>query len=306
MRRFLITVAGLFLFAAVVLLLLDRLNVALITASPGTSAYKMWRLFETHPRDEIAILGSSRASQNVAPSLLSPHAFNYGMDGSAQGETLFLLATLLRQEGDAPILVNLDPWGFRGTPEPTLVGDYRLVLGDPEVRKRLPPEKRPLKARIPGIRFHGALRPNLAAWLNAQMSVTKRIDNGATLQVFSRTPEEWAFINATISAQDFAFPDDWKAALRTLCPQARRPVVWFVGPCSPRWMALYAGREKLRAGLRWLAAQPNQYVIDLLDLPYGEELFMDPTHLNLQGAERFTMALRQALREKPALAEFFP
>ena len=47
-------------------------------------------------------------------------------------------------------------------------------------------------------------------------------------------------------------------------------------------------------------------VIDLLDLPYGEELFMDPTHLNLQGAKRFTMALRQALRENPALAEFFP
>lgn len=133
----------------------------------------MLRLFETHPKEEIPILGSSRASQNFAPSRLSPRAFNYGMDGSGQSETLFLLAALLRQEGAAPILVNLDPLGFVGSPESSLVGDYCLVLGDPDVRARLPPEKRRLKARIPGIRFHGALRAALGGALHRARGVAR-------------------------------------------------------------------------------------------------------------------------------------
>ena len=306
MRRFLLTVAGLLAFAVAVLLILDRVNVALITASSGTAAYKMLRLFETHPKEEIPILGSSRASQNFAPSRLSPRAFNYGMDGSGQSETLFLLAALLRQEGAAPILVNLDPWGFVGSPAPSLVGDYCLVLGDPDVRARLPPEKRRLKARIPGFRFHGALREHLAAWLNARLAVTKQLDAGATLQLLSRTPEEWAFINASITPQTFAFSEEWRRLLSDVLALADRPVVWVIGPCAPRWAELYTGREALRGFLRWLAAQPNQHVIDLFDLPYGEDLFMDPTHLNLQGAERFTTTVLGELRERPGLAPFFP
>lgn len=87
---------------------------------------------------------------------------------------------------------------------------------------------------------------------------------------------------------------------------ADRPVVWVIGPCAPRWAELYTGREALRGFLRWLAAQPNQHVIDLFDLPYGEDLFMDPTHLNLQGAERFTTTVLGELRERPGLAPFFP
>ena len=33
---------------------------------------------------------------------------------------------------------------------------------------------------------------------------------------------------------------------------------------------------------------------------------MDPTHLNLQGAERFTTTVLGELRERPGLAPFFP
>lgn len=62
----------------------------------------------------------------------------------------------------------------------------------------------------------------------------------------------------------------------------------------------------MRGFLRWLDAQPNQHVIDLFGLPYGEDLFMDPTHLNLQGAERFTTTVLGELRKRPGLAPFFP
>lgn len=304
MRRFLLTIFGLFVFTVSVVLVLDLVNVALITDSTVSPAYKMWRLFEAYPRDEIAVLGSSRAAHYV-PARLSPNVFNYTLDGSGQGETLFLLEAVLKRPGNGPVIVNLDPWGFVGSPKPDLVGDYRLVLGDPRVRALLPAEKRRLKARIPGIRFHGALRTSLTAWLNGKLSVTQHIDNGAKLALFSRTPKEWAFINATIKPADFAFSEAWRARLTDLIAVSRRPVVWVVAPCAPRWMALYGGRERLNAFLRWIATQPNQYAIDLLDLPYGESVFVDPTHLNLEGAERFTDAVLRELHKRSALAPFF-
>lgn len=305
MRRFLVSAAALLLFAIGVLLALDRLNVALLTASSASAAHKMLRLFRTHPAGEIAILGSSRASQNLVPSLLSPAAFNYGMDGSGQGETLLLLEAVLAREDTAPILVNLDPWGFPPAGAISLVGDYRLVLSEPGVRALLPPEKRRWVDRVPGLRFYGALRPNLTAWLNGRLGFTKRIDRGATLQVLSRTPKEWAVINATLRPSGFSVDAVWKARIQALAHRAQRPIVWVVGPCAPRWAELYTGEAELSAFLGWLETLPNQVVINLYALPYGEALFMDPTHLNLEGAKRFTRALREELRRRPTLAPFF-
>lgn len=304
MRRFLAYAATLLLFAVAVQLLLDRANVALLTHSSGNAAHKMLRLFRTFPKDEIPILGSSRASQNFVPSLLSQDAFNYGMDGSGQGETFLLLEAVLGRDEATPVIVNLDPWGFPDDGG-AVVGDYRLVLDDTSVRACLPPERRRLKDRIPGIRFYGSLRPHLASWLNERTAATKRIDRGATLQRFGRTPQEWAVINATIRPTGFSANAAWKARIEAMARRAQRPIVWVVGPCSPHWAACYAGKDDLRAFLRWLDALPRQTVIDLYGLPYGEELFMDPTHLNLEGAERFTRTLLAELRKHPTLAPFF-
>lgn len=305
MRRFLVYAATLSLFAMGVLLGLDRLNVWLLTASSASAAHKMQRLFRTYPADEIAILGSSRASQNFVPSLLSPAAFNYGMDGSGQGETLLLLEAVLARGGNAPILVNLDPWGFPPAGSVTVVGDYRLVLDDPAVRAMLPPEMCRWRDRVPGIRFYGALRPNLTAWLNGRLGLTKRVDRGATLQVLSRTPKEWAVINASLKPSGFSVDAAWKVRIHALAHRTQRPIVWVVGPCSPRWAELYTGRSALHAFLGWLGTLPNQTVVDFFALPYGEACFMDPTHLNLEGAERFTSALREALLRHAAIAPFF-
>lgn len=100
MRRFLLTIFGLFVFTVSVVLVLDLVNVALITDSTVSPAYKMWRLFEAYPRDEIAVLGSSRAAHYV-PARLSPNVFNYTLDGSGQGETLFLLEAVLKRRAMA-------------------------------------------------------------------------------------------------------------------------------------------------------------------------------------------------------------
>ncbi len=278
----------------------DSLNEWLVTASSASSTYKTYRLFALRPADEMPILGSSRASQNFVPSLLSPKAFNYGVDGSGMGETLFFLAQCLRNGSSNPILINLDPWGF---PEKaTFPADYQLVLGNADVRAVLPPERTALSERLPGVRFHGALRRNLTAFLNDRLALTKVVDHGATLQRLSRTPAEWETINRSRKEpMEFHFDAHWQAALDDLYGRTERPIVWVVGPLAPHPWRLYRGEAELEAFLAAQVQRKHVYAVNLIRL--SEEMteadFMDSTHLNLQGAERFTRLLRERLWEIP-------
>ena len=52
-----------------------------------------------------------------------------------------------------------------------------------------------------------------------------------------------------------------------------------------------------------LKKHPNVTVVDLGRVDYPDELFMDATHLNEDGAERFSRDLGKILREYPAFAK---
>lgn len=279
----------------------EALNSHLILSSTGSTAYKMHRLFVEPVVDEIPILGSSRANANFVPALISSKAFNYGVDGSQQYETLFHLKRILRNQSANPVIVNLDPWGFGSYEKPSFLADYRLALSDPEVRAVLPAARTSLVERIPGIRFHGTLRGNLTTWLNERRTVTKKIVDGAVLQLLSRTPEEWQVINAKLTPSGFHFDARWQAELDALYASTERPIVWVVGPCSPRWRELFRGQQALQTFLKEQRKRPNVYVIDLYAsiADWTEAEFMDPTHLNIHGAERFTRLLKAELEKLP-------
>ncbi len=306
MKRCVLVLLTLTVLTVVALLVNDRINVALVTASSGNAAYKTHRLFVQTPRSEIPILGSSRASSNYISTELSPIAFNYGIDGSGMYETLTMLKRALENPHPNPILVNLDPWGFHNTCRPSFQGDYRLALASPEVRAFLPQGKYDWSDRVPGFRFYGSFRSNLTTWLNSRLSVTKIACNGALLNRLSRTPEEWAIINARITDQTFSYHPTWRAMVHALPATAKHPIIWVVGPIAPHWREHYHGRDAMEAFLAEQAARPHTYVINLFDATanYTEAAFVDPTHLNLSGAEQFTHALRACLLSLPI--EVFP
>lgn len=179
MKRFLIYLTSLLAAVAAVALAVDQINVLLIKSATGNSAYKMWRLYNNPDPDEIAIVGSSRACQNFAPSEIAPHCFNYGVEGMTKGEEIPILEVLQQRQTTAPVILNIDPWGsfFNGQ-----VADYRLA-----------PESGRLEWQecVPGIRFFGALRKNVVAYIDAKRAVARTIDNGANLIKTSRTTSEW-------------------------------------------------------------------------------------------------------------------
>ncbi len=276
----------------------EGVNRWLVLHSPSLSIYKTYRLFIEKPANEIPLLGSSRALGNYVPSLISPRVFDYGINGSGMYETLFHLREALKNPSPGPILVNLDPWGFHEEYTPNLQGDYRLALSNPDVRKRVAHD---WTDRVLGIRFHGLTRGNLTAWLNGKTALTKKIDHGAALVIQSRSEKEWAFINQRIADSTFSCHPSWQAEVDEIMAPTNHPIVWIVSPVSPHWREHYHGKEKMLDFLSRLARRPNMHVVNMFDetADYTEAEFVDPTHLNIHGATRFTKQLLPRLRSLP-------
>lgn len=281
MKKYLLYALGLIAVACVALLGFDALCVALVKQSQGTTMYKMYRLFVDHPADEIPIFGSSRAASNYVPSMISPKAFCYGIDGSGMNETLFLLENYLHENPKGgPIIVNLDPWGFPKSHEGGFVSDYTLSPIAPEPQ-----------CSVPGIRMIGKLRGVIASWLNQRTANTKRIDSGAILQLVNRTPQEWDFIESKIDDWGFNIDDEWRNRVMDLSKLSDRTIVWVVGPCLQRWREKFSGREPLVQWLATLRTIPRFAVVDLYDMECTRSISLDDKHLNAKGAETFSRRL---------------
>jgi hypothetical protein len=292
-----VLILGVVTFAA--LAVNDMLNQYLVLSSSAAPTHKTHRLFLAHPENEIPILGSSRAQAHYVPSLLAPNAFNYGIDGSGMYETLFQLKQAIRNQAEGPIIINLDPWGFRGEYTQRLLADYTLVVKNEAVREELFGNRVLPADYWPGLRFYGTLRKNLATWMNGRKAMTKRVDNGAVLLLTSRNATEWEYINSNVPTETFHFDASWEVPLEEICTQTKRPLIWVIGPTSPQWRKQFTGITQLHTFIERLNAYPNNYVIDLYTTTtdYTEADFADTTHLNESGAIRFTMQLKGYLSQ---------
>lgn len=302
MKRFLLIMFGIVIWVVAWVMVYDQVNVWLIRHAPGTYAHKIERLLLNVDASEIPILGSSRAETCYAPSVLGTNVFNYGISGSCIRETLFHLRMVLERKTTGDIIVNLDPWGFvyYGTEKTSgFAGAYGLASLNSDVRKKLPDGLVALSDWLPGVRFQGRLRSNLAAWLNARKAVTKKVDQGAALLKRSRTEEEWKVIDASLKPESFTGPNaeaqaelDAIEALLNERPGVR--VFWIVAPASPSYKRLLQGEHELEHFLKSLHGQ-NRVVNLLMDEDFGVGDFADPTHLNLQGATKFSTKLRACI-----------
>lgn len=306
MKRFLGFAFGLIAVFLALTLAYDGLNLALVRSSSGNGACKLERFFGELAEDEIPILGSSRAEENISPSALGTNYFNYGISGSSIRETLFMLRDLVTRKATGMILVNVDPWGFANFDGSSFCGSYLLAAKARAVRRRLPPGVVNGLDWLPGIRFQGRLRSNLAAAVNTRLSVTKEVDKGALLLKTSRTDEEWSFIDKTLKPTDFGLPSEaCQAMLDEIARivksrKGRLRVVFVIGPCSPSWCRLFTGGAALR---KWVKdfnvrmADSHLVVLDLFsDSDFERKDFVDPTHLNRDGAIRFSRELKRRLR----------
>ena len=178
-------------------------------------------------------------------------------------------------------------------------GQYGLTAVESPVRKELPEGLVSLSDWLPGIRFQGCLSANLTAWLNARKAVTKKVDHGAALAMRSRTEQEWKAIDATLKQESFGGPNDeareeLEKIERLLKERPNVRVFWVVAPASPSWKRLYTGERELERFLSGLNGQ-HRVINLLMDKDFNTEDFVDPSHLNLQGATKFSQLLKKRI-----------
>ena len=297
MKRFLLVCASLLAFYVLLAWAYDCCALWLMRHSPSCSATKIERVVKGGEGESVAIFGSSRALGNYAPSILSASSFNYGVDGMSLNEALILVDQYLRHNpSDSTVIINLDPWGFAEPGKVRFVGDYRLVAQNRSVRDSIPGFPLSWVDWMPGFRFQGALRGLLSQYLNARWGYTKRVDNGAELLLNSRTESEWAAMKEQLEPYSFFCNSRCEEQVVSLyANQGRHRIVWVVAPISSVHHALHKNPSDMKAFLSRQAQRPNVFVIDLLDTvdDYPDSLFVDPIHLNVMGAEKFTKALKR-------------
>lgn len=297
MKRFLLVCVSLFAFYVLFAWAYDGCALWLMRHSPSCSATKIERVVKGGEGESVAIFGSSRALGNYAPSILSASAFNYGVDGMSLNEALILVDQYLRHNSsDSTVIVNLDPWGFAEPGKVCFVGDYRLVGQNRSVRDSIPGISLSWTDWMPVFRFQGTLRGLLSQYLNARWGYTKRVDNGAELLLNSRTESEWAAMKQKLEPYSFSCNSRCEEQAASLyANQGSHRIVWVVAPISSVHHALHENPSDMRAFLSRQAQRPNVSVIDLFNAvdDYPDCLFVDPIHLNVMGAEKFTQALRR-------------
>ena len=258
----------------------------------------MHRLFKEQNKEEIPILGSSRTEAGFVPSELSPFAFNYGLSGSGQWETLLHFKAVCSRKDAKLVIVNLDPWGMQGKGK--LMGNYSLAYGSPILKEYETQTRVELLNRLPGMRFYGKFRNNIGDYLNSILAATKKIDNGAILQRLSRNQTEWEYIIGKCQPPRFNVNDlTWQEYKKILTANPKVKVVFVVSPVAPPWWERFEDKAELQSFLANLAQMPNVMVLDMCSTNidrYDLSYFMDLTHLNENGARRFTKELKSALK----------
>lgn len=303
MKRFVCVAASVAAGVYALLLVNEWVNLRLIFSSTNTTAYKMYRLFNEECRGEVPILGSSRAEAGFAPSELSSSAFNYGLSGSGQWETLLHLKAVCSRKDARLVIINLDPWGIGG--KGRFQGDYSFAYGSSVLKGYEDQIKVAFADRCPGIRLYGKLRNNLSSCLNSLTAATKKIDKGAILQRLSRNPSEWEYIIAKCPAQKFNLNrQTWDEYKCVLAANPNVKVVFVVSPVSPPWWDRFTGKEELMVFLAEISKISNVTVLDMCSsniTEYDLSWFMDLTHLSEKGARRFSQELKNALVGKGLL-----
>ena len=296
MKRFVIYMFLQFCVIIVLMATSDFINKKLLLASSASPMFKMDRLYGNVPHDEIAILGSSRAEGCFAPLSISSKAFNYGLVASRFNETVFHLEEVLRREGNAPVIINLEPWGLTTG---AFRGDYRSVSDVPAVKMESGIAMS-YDNMIPGIRFYGELRRNLS-WT---ISGSKVIERGAVMLKSSRSEDEWGKIRDSSEMVAYDVDEDVKSRLsKILSSNHVHEIVFVVAPVMPFWWEKFGSKLAFSDLKEWLKTFPRVCVMDYsCDNEFGAEDFFDPIHLNEKGARRFSEKIRCQLEDKKIIS----
>ncbi len=266
----------------------------IILKNDRSGLYKINRFITSESKEEIPILGSSRAEMAFIPSIISKNSYNYGLSGTRDNVHLALLDLELKKKRNTPIIVNFDPWGMGED-----IGDIRNYLFNadvPQIKELLGDEYK-IQFRLPILKYFGYYENYIKGYIDYKLSKSTEQFNGEKFEYDSLPAEVFYRQVESRKEKEAIFENDsnYEQKLYSLLSNTDRKIVFVVTPCHKSFFDALVNLDEEISFLQKLASFNNVLVLDYGQEEYADKEYFDITHLNYKGAKRFSEKLKKDL-----------
>ena len=267
----------------------------IILANESCGAYKINRIINNTDTNEIAIFGSSRAEASFIPEILGNAYFNYGLEGTQENVMLFFIREECKKKKHTPVIANIDLDGIN-----TKLGDISNYLynSDDEGIKQLLGDKYEPYFSIPFIKYLGQFENYLRYYLNNRIQLTKYANKGAFIDKIVLPQKVMNELIAYRKKNQDVFlhePDLKSNFFETVISNSDRKFIFVIPPYHSCFFSNYKNPEEAQTFINELRSLHNVRVFDFSNVIYPDSLFINTTHLNYNGAVRFSKELKDSL-----------
>ena len=264
----------------------------IINTSQTIGASKINRLLTLEQTKEIPIFGFSRAECSFLPSIIGSEFYNYGISGTQSNIWLYLLEQELKKNKTTAIIINFDLIGLVSSD-----GNISNYIPHWNKSKHIIENKGEFYYNIPFIKYFGLYEQYFASYIQEKKNLTITTDNGAILQKNKQTKEmfESLVIKRRGAKVESKINNELSTKFDLLINSTERPIVLIISPYHISCFNKNANFDKSYDYLNKLEKNKNITVLDLKDFVKDDDLFMNTTHLNHEGAIIFSKKIKELL-----------
>ncbi|WP_283642093.1 hypothetical protein [Croceibacter atlanticus] len=267
---------------------------SIIFNSQISGASKVNRILTKTIVDEVPIFGSSRADGSYVPSIIfEKKSHNYGISGGQANIWLFFLEQELKKEKNTPILINFDLGGFNYSD-----GDIGNYIPNWNDTKDILVEDGEFYFNVPFIKYFGKYESYFKLFINEKFNLTKITDNGGSFEKNKLTKYNFDKLvekrKNTVSS--FTKNNRLLSKFNQLINTTNRTIILVVSPYHSSYFNKFKNINEVDNYLSNLSKKNNIKVIDLRNFIKNDSLFLNTSHLNYDGAVKFSQKLKEELK----------
>lgn len=266
-------------------------------SNPCSNTGKIHHLLGQTSANEIAILGSSIANNDIIPDSIAQDCFNYGINASGTDVHLLMLEWELKKDKRAPIIVHLDHEGLFN-----YLGDVSVFVpfvADDSVKVLLQRDSMyQASFAVPAVRYFGLWFRYLKENMKKSVGYSECTKGANILKIAGDSMGLREQMERELENKKTFFIDPFLKAkmMRLLTAYPQRQIYFIHAPIHPVVYHAFDKKDEQKRFLGQLDSFPQVKVLDFSQQQYADTLFHDLWHLNMQGAKIFSVALRDSMR----------
>ncbi len=267
---------------------------SIIFKSTSSGAYKINRMFTEQHNNEIALIGSSRAVGSYVPAILGDSVFNYGIEDTQYDLLIIFLKNELEKNKTTPLVVNFDYEIFD-----KWFGDIANYI--PNVHhadiKNYVGDRYKWYFSVAGIKYFGQYEHYMKMYM-ADHSGRNYKSNGGFFLTDPFNPEVLAReVKTRLVTTTHWTSDEQKSQtlIQLIASHPQRQIVFCIAPYHPAYLKMFKGYDQLNQCVNALKANSNVVFLDYSHEAYADSLYSNTSHLNYNGAVKFSGELKSRL-----------